>query len=417
MEASNKAVNWTFTYHGSPSGSILGDEIVRDLKPYMGSELCTAVETAYSLAYLYQSLGTNYFADRAELVIFNALPVMLTNDNWAHQYMAQPNAPWTNNTAGPGPRVFTTSEIGKATTYGMEPFYPCCTVNYPQGYPKFLTNSWATVGGSGLAHTLLSPSTVTTTLSGGEVTIECNTAYPFENTLTYTVQSSTSFTFHLRVPTWYIPSESRLTINGVSTPLNPSPSTGMHTLSVPRGKSSITYTIGATIRTESRANNTVSIYVGNLLYALDVGSTNTSSYAHAYYNSNGPGLDYLPYPELRDYYMQNTTAWNVAVDPATLIYYHQEHSGVNHADDDTKGFEETALKSYVTVQGCEIKWGLYKGATPDVPPVSRECISERKLYRMVPYGKAKVHMSELPVVDLEYEEEERFRTQRPELKK
>lgn len=391
---------------------------MRDLKPYTGSELCTAVETAYSLAYLYQSLGTNYYADRTELVIFNALPVMLTDDNWAHQYMAQPNAPWTNNTAGPGPPVFTTSEIGKATTYGMEPFYPCCTVNYPQGYPKFLTNSWASVGKSGLAHTLLSPSIVTTTVSGGQVIIECNTAYPFENTLTYTVQSSTSFTLHLRVPTWYIPSESHLTINGVSQTLNPSPSTGMHTLSIPRGKSSIIYTLGVTIRTESRANNTVSIYVGNLLYALDVGSTNTSSYPHAYYDARGPGLDFLPFPELRDYYIQNTTAWNVAVDPATLIYYHQEPSLETNGDGQIEaGFGATALKSYVTVEGCEIEWGLYKGATPDVPPASRKCIKERKLYRLVPYGKAKVHMSELPVVDFEFEEQARFREQRPELRK
>lgn len=304
ITASN-AVNWTFEFHGSPSGTILADEIERDLAPWMGSELCTAVETGYSLAYLYQALGRNEFADHAELVIFNAQAVMLTEDAWGHQYMDQPNGPWALNLAADA-SVFTTSD-GAATVFGLEPEYPCCTVNHPQGYPKFLANSWNRAD-TGLVHALLGPSTVSATVGGKDVIITCATDYPFSNILTYTITSESDIDLFLRLPSWANGSASSVSLNGaVQSAVSADPDTRLHKVSVQSGSSEVVYTLDMPLRVETRSTGAVSVYVGNLLYALDVGSNMSSSLPHRYFDPLGaPTDEFSQYPQARDYYLNNT---------------------------------------------------------------------------------------------------------------
>ncbi|KAK5994129.1 hypothetical protein PT974_07569 [Cladobotryum mycophilum] len=401
VQKGRDAVNWSFQYHGSSSGSILADEHERDLSSFIGSELCTAVETSYSLAYMYQVHGESSYADRAERTIFNALPVMMTGDKWAHQYMASPNQPFALNTTqsnGNVPPVFTTANSGVATTFGMEPLYPCCTVNHPQGYPKFTSNSWGAVGRGGLAHTLLSPSSVTTTVNGGSVTITCDTNYPFTNTLVYTVKTSKDFDLYLRMPEWSNRGSSKLSLKG-STPSSVSISSdstsGMAHIPIRAGATQVTYVIVTDIRTEQRPGNTISVFYGNLLYALDVGFKQTSSLPHASWDPKGPGIDGLPFKQLRDYYYSATEPWNIAIDPSTLKY----HGISPNANLPEPIFEQNAPPNFISVDGCEISgWNLYMGVTPDVPPTSVKCSGKRKTYKLIPYGAAKVHMSELPVI-------------------
>ena len=68
-----------------------------------GSELCTAVETMYSMSYLYHTLGDNGFADRCERAAFNALPVSITADHWARQYLAVASEPYAKLLSGKNP--------------------------------------------------------------------------------------------------------------------------------------------------------------------------------------------------------------------------------------------------------------------------------------------------------------------------
>ncbi|KAF2162458.1 hypothetical protein M409DRAFT_27082 [Zasmidium cellare ATCC 36951] len=390
--------DWTFQYHGNPMGSVIADEREDGLNPWSGSETCTAVEVIFSQAYNYRAFGDTFYADSAELSAFNALPGALTEDWWAHNYMSQPNSPFSKNlTSTP---FYDVNTVGQ--TYGLEPDYPCCTVNHPAGLPKFLQNTFMTVGNNGLLHALLSPATVKTTVSGGNVQVECETNYPFESTLFYNIEAEKRFEFYARIPGWATSAVLRS-------------STGMQAgasendvvkIAVPQGKSRLLYTLGTSIRTTPRANDTVAVYYGQLLYAIEISADVTSTPPHNYYTGEEYPPGYAP-PQSRDYVMINNSEWNIAIDPSTLRYVSSGPSSYAINDSPqalpTPIFAAGAPPMHMTAQGCLIDWPLiYNGSTPGPPPTGndRKCLGTAFQVKLVPYASAKLHMAELPVLNL-----------------
>lgn len=430
---SRRAVNWTFTYHGATSGTILADERLKGLGPYYGSELCTTVETMYSLTYLYQTLGDSSFADRVELAAFNALPVALTPDWWAHQYLTQSNqpaaeflgeTPWWNVN-------------GWGNTYGLEPNYPCCTVNHPQGYPKFLSGMFVGAGENGLAHALLGPGKVETTLSSGvTVKVSCLTNYPFSNAFTYTVDSSAPFDFGIRIPEWHIrgPSSS-INISTTSptgqTPnksvtISPDSHSGLQTLSLTAGTSTLSFTLAHDIQIIPRDNSSIAVRAGPLLYALQIPSYNTSTAVKAF-NQAGTANPFSPQtnttdsstsppvsplsppvsgaipPQVRDYqiFPKEGAKWAIAIDPSTLSFHTKFREGEAEGVLPNPLWTDAGegMVTWIEARGCEVEWAVWKGG-PGPVPAAKKCIGESFVVKLIPYGGAKVHMSEFPTVEL-----------------
>jgi DUF1680 family protein len=157
---------------------------------------------------------------------------------------------------------------------------------------------------------------VTTVIGNGSVAIQCDTNYPFEDTLIYSIISDQAFAFYARVPTWAAGS----TLSSATANSTYDESSSLQKISLPSGNSTVTYQINTTVRIENRANDTVAIYRGQVLYALYIGSEVTSTLPKSYSNQTFYPDTYAP-PQSRDYIMQNTTEWNVAIDPSTLTYY------------------------------------------------------------------------------------------------
>lgn len=262
-------------------------------------------------------------------------------------------------------------------------------------YPKFLSASYVKVGNEGIGHSALIPSELTTTLYNNEtVTITCKTSYPFENILQYTITTTRPFSFYVRVPEWAVLSESTIQKDSAEKQeLQPDSESGFHKVAISVGTTHVTYTIGMKIVVEPRANDTVTIRHGALLYALDIGENITTAAARAGYAANLIADKWLT-PESHDYRISNTTAWNVAIDPNTLRYSSRGTELPNPL------FTSGAPPGSITGKGCQINWGLYRGtASPPDLLFDRRCIGDFFEITLIPYGAAKLHMAQFPVVD------------------
>src|SRR6185312_4869904 len=192
-------------YHGLPNGMFSCDEHFAGPNPSQGSELCTVVETMFSLEQSLAILGDASLGDRLERIAFNALPGTFTDDMWAHQYNQEPNQvecslhhkPWT--TDGP-----------ESNLYGLEPNFGCCAANFHQGWPKFAASLFLLSGDpnsdqhDGLVAAAYAPCEVRANVRGTAVNITEETDYPFRGTVRFAVDPGNplAFPLHLRVPDW-----------------------------------------------------------------------------------------------------------------------------------------------------------------------------------------------------------------------
>ncbi|MCC6232291.1 MAG: glycoside hydrolase family 127 protein [Verrucomicrobiales bacterium] len=207
--------------HGQPQGMYGGDEPLHGTDPTQGVELCSVVEMMFSLETLLGITGDLRLAEHLERLAYNALPAQTTPDFTARQYFQSANQVLVSRAR----RNFYEDDYhgGTDTCFGLLTGYPCCTCNLHQGWPKFLQSLWFGTTDHGLAALVHGPSEVTARLGSPatRVRVVADTAYPFEDTLRFTVQPErpVAFPFRLRIPAWA--DRFTLRVNGESTNLEP----------------------------------------------------------------------------------------------------------------------------------------------------------------------------------------------------
>ncbi len=201
LAAVKKGIMELMRFHGQVTGMFSGDELLHGTNPTHGTELCTVVEYMFSLEQVLQVTGDPWYADLLEKITYNALPAQLKPDFCARQYFQLPNQiacdrEWHN---------FITKHRETELLFGLETGYGCCTANFHQGWPKYVSQLWLATQDNGLAALSYAPCEVTAKAADNiEVTFTETTDYPFSDTVIFSYKSAAgaSFPLHLRIPGW-----------------------------------------------------------------------------------------------------------------------------------------------------------------------------------------------------------------------
>jgi len=354
-------------YNGTALGTLTGDECLAGVSPIQGTELCAVVEQMYSYEWLYAYTGDKKWMERLEVLAFNALPATISDDMWVHQYDQMSNQIACQRF--PGKPIFRTNEAD-AHLFGLEPNFGCCTSNMGQGWPKFTLSAFMHQG-----DTIINCLPVPTELKDGDKHILVETNYPFENSLTYTVETGSEFTFKIRIPSF----AKNLVVDGKSV------KDEELAFRLKAGqKCVITVSFDADVRLEKRPFGLNTVKCGSLVFSVPI------QYEKKMFEYEKDGVERkFPYC---DYEFIPVSDWNYA-------YSGDDFVRVNR-DVDAIPFSSEKPPVVVKAKVKKINWGLEDGYL-DVcakVPQSREPIFGEEETELYPYGCAKLRMTELPKI-------------------
>ena len=356
------------TYHGTAVDTFTGDECLSGLSPIQGTELCAVVEQMYSYELLYAYTGDPKWAERLERIAFNAFPATVSEDMWTHQYVQL-----SNQIACPRfPNQVPFRTVGpEANQFGLEPHYGCCTANMGQGWPKLTLSSFLYAG-----DTVLSAIPLPSSLEADTASVRLATEYPFENTFTYTVDAHRDMTLAVRIPSF----ARGLTVDG-----KPVAKTELLSFRFAKGEQRtlrIEYSVAPEI--VSRPHDLISVRLGSLVFSLPItAERRVLEFERDGVSRRAPYCDYEMFP---------ASKWNYALSDVRLSY---ERHGVSEIP-----FSESHPPVTVRARLTPIDWGYADGHdyVCAKTPASRTPIGEEIEATLIPYGCAKLRMTEIPLI-------------------
>ena len=377
-------------YHGLPNGMFSCDEHLSGRDPSQGSELCTVVETMFSLEQALAITGDAALGDRLEKLAFNALPGTLTDDMWAHQYNQEPNQvecslhhkPWVSD--GPESNLF-----------GLEPNFGCCTANYHQGWPKFAASLFMHIEDEpgisevlsrlhfpeGLVAAAYAPCEVQTVIGGTSVHIAEETSYPFNGSVRFTVNptSPLKFTLLLRIPAWA--EGATLTVNGTPETRAPQPGSFSWLIRTWHAGDRVELTLPMQPRASRWFNDSVAIERGPLVFSYPIGESWVKL------RERGMTADWQVFP---------TTNWNYALD--LDLSKPTKSPQVTESEIGEQPFSRKAAPVSLKVKARRVlDWRAEDGAANPLPQSPVACDQPAEDLTLIPYAAAKLRITAFPV--------------------
>ncbi|HLH33182.1 MAG TPA: beta-L-arabinofuranosidase domain-containing protein [Alloacidobacterium sp.] len=364
-------------YHGLPNGIFSADEHLAGLNPSQGTELCTVVETMFSLEQSLAILGDPALGDRLERLAFNALPGTFTDDMWAHQYNQQPNQitvsmqskPWT--TDGPESNLF-----------GLDPNFGCCTANFSQGWPKYTASLFMLSADDGLVAAAYAPCEVHTSIRNTPVHLIEETEYPFRGSLRLTVNpvSPISFPLQLRIPAW---------AKNASIKVNGKPADSVQPGSFARIERAwnrgdiVEIEFPLAPRASRGFHNSISLERGPLVFSYGIGEDWLKL------RDRGMTADWQVYP---------TTSWNyaLAVDSEDA----EQSVSVQESEVGKAPFTKAGAPVKLQVKARQLpSWMSEDNVANPVPQSPVKSEQQEKEITLIPYAAAKLRITAFPTLE------------------
>lgn len=348
-------------FNGTPVGIFTGDECLSGLSAIQGAELCSVVELMYSFEQLFKYTDDRKWAERLEVVAFNALPATISDDMWSHQYDQLSNQ--MACIKFPNKPIFRTNS-GDAHRFGLEPSYGCCTANFGQGWPKLTLSAFMHN-----ENEIISVVPLPAYLNCPKAEIQVKTEYPFKNEITYSVSAKEDFVLVIPVPSFARNiSEKELRY------------------SFKKGEKQDVF-VNYEIEPQfiDRPYDLKCVKAGSLVFSVPVKfEKKMYEYEEKNIERKFPYCDYEYIP---------TSPWNYAFCDTTLT---PQYSG---ASDIPFSSEKPPVK--VRVQVKNINWGYEDGFDTLCAkiPESREGLGEAQEIDLYPYGCAKLRMTEIPLIE------------------
>ncbi|MDD1612791.1 MAG: glycoside hydrolase family 127 protein, partial [Methylococcaceae bacterium] len=198
LQATERILEQGDRHHGLPMGVCSGEEFMAGVGSTRHVETCDVAAAQWTFNWLLRITGDRKYADRIERIFFNAGSSPVDQNFEKMSYFQSLNRV---ESLLPGERAF-------GGGYDYSPLGGgayCCPGNLCRILPNYIMYMWMATPDHGLAATLYGPCSIKTTVADKiPVSIDCRTAYPFEEAVRMDVEPKTSATFplYLRIPGW-----------------------------------------------------------------------------------------------------------------------------------------------------------------------------------------------------------------------
>lgn len=361
-------------YNGTAVGTFTGDECLSGIANNQGTELCSVAELMYSCEQLYRITGKVIWAERLEKTTFNALPATLSDDMWTHQYDQMVNQ--IACIKFPGKSIFRTN-YADAHLFGLEPHFGCCTANHNQAWPKLALNVFLKTN-TGVLCSLMLPSELETEIKGVKVKISIDTEYPFRHYCKYTVwvEKPTDFELKIRIPKW----TKSLKVNGKEEKV-----TSVYSIKkLWNGTETITVSLLDSPHFVSRPFGLKTVEYGPLVFSLPI----KTEYKMLEYTKDDVERKF-PYC---DYELIPKSEWRYG--------FAESDFEISEEKGDDIPFSSLNPSVKLKVNMLLADWDFADGyeTVSAIKPKSNKAVGNAVRLELVPYGCAKLRMTEMPII-------------------